>query len=302
MEPAVRGARVAVRTAGDVQSRANAPAARVRTEPIVLCDYEAVSAARQLIRHAGRRTAETPRKLVRRDVALFLPRAWPRIPCAQVCRVNALRFAGQAARRGKSGEPVIHRFTCAVPVCLLLFPSATLAQDVVDLAADLIGRPYVWGAEGPNAFDCSGLTQYVYQKVGIDLPRRAISQSKVGDAAGRRLQRGDLVFFSTDTRQSLVTHVGLYEGGGMMIEASKRYGRVRRDTLSDPYWVERFMFARRVGSESVAREDPDVRDAPDADPPRGSSRAPSKGDRRRAVIRAVERVADVLFKLPRRDP
>ena len=119
------------------------------------------------------------------------------------------------------------RYPCAFSVCA----STAVAEDAVDLAASLIGRPYVWGAEGPHAFDCSGLTQYVYQEFGIELPRRAISQSKFGDPAGRRLQRGDLLFFSTDSRQSLVTHVGLYEGDGMMIDASKRYGRVRRDSL-----------------------------------------------------------------------
>jgi hypothetical protein len=177
-------------------------------------------------------------------------------------------------------------------VCLLLSPSGALAQDVVDLAADLIGRPYVWGAEGPHSFDCSGLMQFVFQKVGVGLPRRAISQSKVGDPTGRRLQRGDLLFFSTDTRQALVTHVGLYEGGGMMIDASKRHGRVRRDDLSDPYWVERFMFARRVGVDYGDGGRPDRRDDDRTRRDRRSS------DKRRAVIRAVERVAEALFKRP----
>src|SRR5215831_679720 len=64
------------------------------------------------------------------------------------------------------------------------------ASDAVDLAARQIGKPYVWGAEGPNSFDCSGLTQYVYSEVGLDLPRRAVSQSTFGEPAGRQLQRG----------------------------------------------------------------------------------------------------------------
>jgi cell wall-associated NlpC family hydrolase len=179
-------------------------------------------------------------------------------------------------------------------VCLLAFASSALAGDVVDLAASLIGRPYVWGAEGPNAFDCSGLTQYVYQEFGVELPRRAISQSKIGDPAGKRFQRGDLLFFSNDSRQSLVTHVGLYEGGGVMIDASKRHGRVRRDSLDDPFWVERFMFARRVGSWSGEDELPDQRDDRIGDPPR------RPGDRRRATVRVIERIAGELFKLPRR--
>ena len=154
---------------------------------------------------------------------------------------------------------MIRKTAFVVPVCFLLSVSSALAEDVVDLAAKLLGRPYVWGAEGPHAFDCSGLTQYVYQEFGINLPRRAVDQSKFGDQVGR-LQPGDLLFFSTDTRQSLVTHVGLYEGDGMMIQASKRHGRVRRDSFEEPYWRERFMIARRVTQSIDADELPDRRD------------------------------------------
>lgn len=185
------------------------------------------------------------------------------------------------------------RIPYTVPVCLVLFSSNAFAQDVVDLAASLIGRPYVWGAEGPNSFDCSGLTQYVFGEFGITLPRRAISQSKIGDPAGRRLQRGDLLFFSNDTRQALVTHVGVYEGGGMMIDASKRHGRVRRDSLDDPYWVDRFMFARRVGSSTDDGEVVVRRDERGDDEPRPS------GTKRRTAARILERVAGAIFKLPR---
>jgi cell wall-associated NlpC family hydrolase len=177
---------------------------------------------------------------------------------------------------------VIRKLAWAVPVCLFGFASSALAEDVVDLAAQMIGRPYVWGAEGPNAFDCSGLTQYVYQEVGINLPRRAINQSTFGDPAGRRLQRGDLLFFSNDSRQSLVTHVGLYEGDGVMIDASKRHGRVRRDNLDDPFWVERFMFARRVRLGTGGDDSPDRR-----------------ADHRTATIRVLGRIAGELLKLPR---
>jgi cell wall-associated NlpC family hydrolase len=165
------------------------------------------------------------------------------------------------------------------------------ASDAVDLAASLIGRPYVWGAEGPDAFDCSGLTQYVYQEFGVELPRRAISQSRVGDPTSRRLQRGDLVFFSTDSRQSEVTHVGIYEGGGTMIEASKRYGRVRRDSLNDPYWVEHFMFARRVTAGSWARGRTDDR---------VERRTARRGDRGRATARALLQIAEALLRRPGR--
>jgi NlpC/P60 family len=179
-------------------------------------------------------------------------------------------------------------------VCFLLLATEALAEDVVDLAASLIGRPYEWGADGPDAFDCSGLTQFVYQEFGIALPRRAISQSRIGDPAGRRLQRGDLLFFSTDSHRSLVTHVGLYEGHGIMIDASKRYGQVRRDSLTDAYWVERFMFGRRITQWAGGGDIPDQSDDRTVDLPR---RPTIKG---RTAVRVLERVADVLLRRPHR--
>jgi cell wall-associated NlpC family hydrolase len=173
---------------------------------------------------------------------------------------------------------------------LFLVASDASASDPVDVAASLIGRPYEWGAEGPRSFDCSGLMQYVFQRFGIDLPRRAVNQSEVGDPA-RRLRRGDLVFFASDSRKREVTHVGIYEGNGTMIDASKRYGRVRRDDLSDPYWKSTFMFARRMTGELVARDD----DGPRTRPREDTSREPSREGRRTAA-RALGRLAEVLLQ------
>jgi cell wall-associated NlpC family hydrolase len=203
------------------------------------------------------------------------------------CAKAGARFAsGHFARllKKEEGAAVILRIACAIPVSLVL-SATSAAADVVDFAARLIGRPYVWGAEGPHSFDCSGLTQYVYQEFGIELPRRAISQSRVGDRSGAGLRRGDLLFFSTDTRRSLVTHVGIYEGGGIMIDASKRHGRVRRDNLRDDYWADRFMFARRVSGLRADNRSP---------------RTESRPDRRRTAIRVLETLADVLIRRPRR--
>ncbi len=181
------------------------------------------------------------------------------------------------------------RTAYAIPLSVLCLATPASA-DPVDLAARLIGRPYVWGAEGPREFDCSGLTQYVYREYGIDLPRRAVSQSETGDRVGRRLQRGDLVFFSTDAGGSVVTHVGIYEGSGVMIDASKRFGKVRRDSLDDDYWVDRFMFARRIT---------DANDAPELPDPRPQPPSP-RTDRRTGATRVIEQVADILLRRPRR--
>lgn len=176
-------------------------------------------------------------------------------------------------------------FSLACPA--LVFATERVVEPV-ELAADLIGRPYVWGAEGPDAFDCSGLMQYVFARIDIDLPRRAIDQSRTGEAVGgRRLQRGDLVFFSDDTRRSLVTHVGIYEGDRMMINASSRAGRVRRDDLDEDFWAERFMFARRIDG---ATGTPQSR--------RPETRAP-RGDRARTAARVLGQIAEILIR--RRD-
>jgi cell wall-associated NlpC family hydrolase len=163
----------------------------------------------------------------------------------------------------------------------LALPALAVA-DVVDFAERLIGRPYVWGAEGPQSFDCSGLTQYVYREFGVELPRRAVSQSSVG-ARVARLQRGDLIFFSSGPRESTVTHVGIYEGGGIMIDASKRQGRVTRDDLNEPFWAERFLFARRLATGTRGR-DPVTRT---------TRRAPNRGE---TVTRVIETLGQILLR------
>jgi hypothetical protein len=184
---------------------------------------------------------------------------------------------------------MLFRTACTLALSLCVLARDAASSDVVDLAASLIGRPYVWGAEGPRSFDCSGLTQYVFGKFGVDLPRRAVNQSEAGDPSGRRLQRGDLVFFSTDTRRSLVTHVGIYEGGGVMVNASKRHGRVRRDDLGEEYWAARFMFARRVvesGGEARRQE-----------PAREDNGRTSRPERRRGeAARVFGRIAEELLR------
>lgn len=187
---------------------------------------------------------------------------------------------------------MVPRTSCALLVSLsLIATDAAAAGDVVDLAANLIGRPYEWGAEGPKTFDCSGLTQYVYSRFGVDLPRRAVNQADFGDAT-RRLQRGDLVFFASDAKKSVVTHVGIYEGGGRMIDASKRHGRVRRDDLNDPFWTSTFMGARRV-TDNIARRDDTGDELPRTQPSRPPDRRTSG---RGEAVRALRGLAEVLLR------
>ena len=74
----------------------------------------------------------------------------------------------------------------------------------------------MWGAEGPDAFDCSGLTQYAYAAAGVSLPHSSRMQSQMGTAVSRaELQPGDLIFY-----YSPVSHVSMYIGNGQMVHAS----------------------------------------------------------------------------------
>ncbi|HEY4006121.1 MAG TPA: NlpC/P60 family protein [Pseudonocardia sp.] len=84
-------------------------------------------------------------------------------------------------------------------------------------AATRLGMPYVWGANGPYAFDCSGLMQWAYWQLGILLPRTSGEQSQVGNpVALKDLRPGDMVFYYTP-----VSHVGMYLGNGMVLHASE---------------------------------------------------------------------------------
>ncbi|MGY1807499.1 NlpC/P60 family protein [Blastococcus sp. SYSU D00669] len=90
------------------------------------------------------------------------------------------------------------------------------AQTAVSTALAQVGDPYVWGAGGPNSFDCSGLTQYAYAAAGISLPHSSSMQSRMGTPVSRdALQPGDLIFF-----YSPVSHVAMYIGNGQMVHAS----------------------------------------------------------------------------------
>jgi cell wall-associated NlpC family hydrolase len=102
-------------------------------------------------------------------------------------------------------------------------PSIPAHGDVVAYAKSRIGCPYVWAASGPDAFDCSGLAMWCYGKVGISLPHSSAEQYDSGVHVSRKdLQPGDLVFFG-----SPIHHVGIYVGGGEMIEAPYTGARVR---------------------------------------------------------------------------
>lgn len=116
--------------------------------------------------------------------------------------------------------------------------------QVVNYAYKFLGKPYVYGAAGPNAFDCSGLTQYVFSKLGVNLSRTTYTQVGEGTKVNRSdLKPGDLVFFNT---QGSTSHVGIYVGNGQFIHAPRTGKPVMISSLSDGYYSEKYSTARRI--------------------------------------------------------
>ena len=113
-----------------------------------------------------------------------------------------------------------------------------LGAKAVALAATEAGKPYLWGAAGPNAFDCSGLTMYVYAKLGVALQRSANDQFLTTlHVPYSQAQPGDLIFFYDTT--GYVYHVGIYAGNGMMWDAPNSTTVVRYEDVWYPnqVWV-----------------------------------------------------------------
>ena len=109
-----------------------------------------------------------------------------------------------------------------------------------------LGVPYKPGGADPRGFDCSGLTYYVYHRLGLELPRSSAQQAKTGRRIKPgRLRPGDLVFFSTG-RNRAVTHVGLYLGDRKFIHAPGRGKTVAIADLDSDYFSRHYHSARRV--------------------------------------------------------
>ena len=109
-------------------------------------------------------------------------------------------------------------------------PAAMIA---INAARSVLGVPYVWGATGPDTFDCSGLTGWAYAHAGIHLPRVAADQFNFGrHVAINELQPGDLVYWATDVNQpSTIHHVAIYIGNGRMIAAPHTGAFVREEAM-----------------------------------------------------------------------
>ncbi|MFC8620199.1 NlpC/P60 family protein [Micromonospora purpureochromogenes] len=103
------------------------------------------------------------------------------------------------------------------------------AGTAVKFACAQIGKPYVWGAEGPNSYDCSGLMLAAWAKAGVSLPHNARQQRQVTPRVSRAdLRPGDLVFYYADLH-----HVGMYVGGGWVVHASQAGQPIKMKRVDD---------------------------------------------------------------------
>jgi peptidoglycan DL-endopeptidase CwlO len=106
---------------------------------------------------------------------------------------------------------------------------SSASARALGLAKSKLGKPYVWGAAGPNAFDCSGLIVWAYKQLGVSLPHSSATLSSMGTPVSKAaLQPGDLVFF-----YSPVSHVGIYAGNGMVLNATQSGEPVQYSKLAN---------------------------------------------------------------------
>lgn len=119
------------------------------------------------------------------------------------------------------------------------------SKSLLTVAKSFLGRPYRYGGAGPNAFDCSGFTAYVFAQFGYELPHNAADQAELGEPVKREdLAPGDLVFFGYYGSKD-IRHVGIYVGGNSFIHASTA-GGVKYSSLADPYYATNYKGARRL--------------------------------------------------------
>ena len=165
-----------------------------------------------------------------------------------LCQEEDNKPVGLARRQTfwqKTGKKLLEasmqrRTLCAALVLYALFPGLVLgagetpgtngqgrmtrdrAAKRLALAVRLsLGKPYVWGARGPNAFDCSGLVQWLYRCAGLLLPRTALEQGRGGRRAGQRLVFGDVLLFTSRASPS-GWHCGMYLARGYFVHAAGR--------------------------------------------------------------------------------
>ncbi len=170
----------------------------------------------------------------------------------QAAEEAARKAAEEAAR--KAAEEEAARRAASTPSYSAPAPSYSYSEpsydsyassDIVSVAKQYLGVPYVWGGTSPSGFDCSGFVQYVFRKCGYSISRTADTQYYDGTPVSySNLQAGDLVFFTGTYATSGISHIGIYIGSGQFIHAAS--GGVKISSLNESYYSSRYYSACRV--------------------------------------------------------
>ena len=163
-------------------------------------------------------------------------------------RARQVQLAAAAEARARAQELALQQqatesYTASVDASTFTadIPAARYSQ-VVSIALQYLGIPYVWGGASPSTgFDCSGFVQYVYAQAGVYLPHHAASQFAYGVAVSRdQLEPGDLVFFDG------LGHVGIYIGEGQFVHAPHTGDVVKISSLYEDWYYSTFVGGRRL--------------------------------------------------------
>jgi len=130
-------------------------------------------------------------------------------------------------------------------------------KSLAKMVKKLQGSPYIWAEEGPNKFDCSGFTYYMYGSMGIEIPRVARDQAKVGQRIPiDALQYGDLIFFATNKYNThRITHVGMYLGDGWFTHASTvKHEVIYSNLFTSDYYKKHLRICRRYLPDNSIRK------------------------------------------------
>lgn len=155
---------------------------------------------------------------------------------SQITAATKAQEAAAAAARATAARAklaAVFNQSLATAANLPALPISGAAGKALQVAMSQIGKPYVWAGSGPAYYDCSGLTMYSYGAAGISMPHSAAGQYEMFPHVARSaLQPGDLVFFG-----SPIHHVGMYVGGGMMVDAPETGEDVQVESMNRSDYV-----------------------------------------------------------------
>ena len=164
--------------------------------------------------------------------------------------ISSISFAGGEIsfkkQREKEAQGKIERNQENKEIKVIKRNNNLVRNKIVEEAKKKLGSPYLWGATGPNSFDCSGFVGYVFRKAAdLNLPRVSSEQATFRPKiSSMNMKKGDLVFFET-TGKGRISHVGIYIGGRQFIHASSAYKQVTVSEFSG-FYKEHFRWAVSV--------------------------------------------------------